>query len=50
MKTREAFEALFDAGYGITDFITMDGASGREAYYVLQMLTPELRAAIGIEK
>jgi predicted GNAT superfamily acetyltransferase len=50
MKTREAFKALFDAGYVITDFIRVNGESGKEAYYLLQMITPDLRAIIGIER
>lgn len=48
MKTRAAFEALFADGYAVTDFISYQGEAGRENYYILEKLTPDLVALIGL--
>jgi predicted GNAT superfamily acetyltransferase len=50
MKTRDAFKALFDAGYAIMDFAAVPEEAGKESYYLLEKLTAERRTQIGIEK
>jgi predicted GNAT superfamily acetyltransferase len=50
IQTRDAFTMLFNDGYAITDFVTVKSEPGKAAYYLLEKLTPERCAAIGMER
>jgi predicted GNAT superfamily acetyltransferase len=49
LRVREAFETYFERGYIVADFNTQDTGEARRNYYILSLMTEDLRDWIGLE-